>query len=416
VSSETICYISNLDEFIRCSNFVSWSETDRILVETFCSVQGVTLTMPKRSDPNKISEKPRYFIEAVAKTLDVLESFSDNAEQLSIMEIARRTKLPYTSAFRFLYTLEKRGYIARVPGKRKYALAPARKRFRIGYAGLGKIAFGAEVTRSVLASARQMGISLLHADNEDDPSKALANSEQLLSEGIHVLIEFQRHEAISHLIAAKCHSANVPAIAINFPQPGAYYFGPDSHKTGWLAGDFLQRTAVKLWPKTRVSCLVIPTKGLGLTQNTRLVGLRESLRTPAIGWSRPQVEISESGVTKQDGFRLARPFLRKIKKDRLPALVAAFSDPLAIGAERAIKEAGLQKTAIVIGQGGTAEARKCIARGGPFKASVAYFPEHYGERVLKLAIKIAEGERPPLVTYIDHVVLTKDNMTEFYSA
>jgi ribose transport system substrate-binding protein len=371
--------------------------------------------MSKRSNPSKISEKPRYFIEAVAKTLDVLESFSDSTEQLSIMEIARRTKLPYTSAFRFLYTLEKRGYLARAPGKRKYMLAPARKRFRIGYAGLGRIAFGTEVTRSVLASARQMGISLLHADNEDDPAKTLANSEQLLSEGIHVLIEFQRHEAISHLIAAKCHNANVPAIAINFPQPGAYYFGPDSHKTGSLAGDFLQQTAVKLWPNKAASCLVIPTKGLGVSQNTRLVGLIESLRRAAIGWSVPQVEISEPGVTKQDGFRLAKPFLRRMMKNGLPVLIAAFSDPLAIGAERAIKEAGLQKKSIIIGQGGTAEARKYIAREGPFKASVAYFPEHYGERVLKLAIKVAEGERPPLVTYIDHVVLTKDNLKAFYS-
>jgi ribose transport system substrate-binding protein len=372
--------------------------------------------MAKRSDPPKTTEKPRYFIEAVAKTLEVLESFSDNTEQLSIMEIARRTKLPYTSAFRFVYTLEKRGYIARVAGQRKYMLAPSRKRFRIGYAGLGRIAFGAEVTRSVLACARQMGISLLYLDNEDDPARALANAEQLLSETVHVLIEFQRHHAISHLIGTKCHNAGVPAIAINFPQPGAYYFGPDSHRTGWLAGQFLRESTARLWPNHRVSCLVMPTKGLDVTQNTRLVGLMEALRTPARGWTIPEIEISEPGVTKQDGFKLARPFLRRIRKDRVPVLIAAFSDPLAIGAERAVKEAEVQKTALIVGQGGTAEARRCIARDGPFKASVGYFPEHYGERVLKLAVKIAEGERPPLVTYTDHAVLTKDNMAEFYSA
>ena len=86
-----------------------------------------------------MKEKHRYFIGAAAKTLDVLESFADNAEQLSITEIARRAELSYTSAFRLLYTLERRGYVMRLPGKKRYLLAPSRKRFRVGYAALGKI-------------------------------------------------------------------------------------------------------------------------------------------------------------------------------------------------------------------------------------------------------------------------------------
>jgi IclR family transcriptional regulator, pca regulon regulatory protein len=64
-------------------------------------------------------DKNRYFIEAAAKTLDVLESFTDNTEQLSITEIAKRAKLPYTSAFRFVHTLAKRGYVTRAPGPRE---------------------------------------------------------------------------------------------------------------------------------------------------------------------------------------------------------------------------------------------------------------------------------------------------------
>jgi ribose transport system substrate-binding protein len=363
---------------------------------------------------SEFRNKNRYFIEAAARTLDVLESFTDSAEQLSIVEIARRARQPYTSAFRFLYTLEQRGYVMRVPGKRRYRLVSSRKRIRIGYAALGKIAFASEVTRSLQAAARRFGIALVAADNEDNPSKTLANAEQLLADRINVLIEFQRSDTVSHLIAIKCRDAGIPAIAINFPQPGAYYFGADSFKTGWLAGHYLRQFAQEHWCDKPMMCLLIPSKGVGSTQSTREAGLHEALDTTQDSGECLRYEKLAPGVTAQEGYRLTRQFLRKRVPRRVRFLVAAFSDPLAIGAERALREAGFDQRSVVVGQGGTAEGRRHILRGGLLKASVAYFPESYGDRVLKLATRIVEGEHPPLATYTDHVVLTEHNICDFY--
>lgn len=362
----------------------------------------------------EVGDKHRYFIEAAAKTLDVLEAFTNNTEQLSITEIAYRAKLSYTSAFRFVYTLAKRGYVTRAPGKRRYVLAPSRKRLRIGYAALGKVAFANEVTRSVAEAARQFGVVLLAADNEDNPSKALANAEQLLSEEIDVLIEHQRNEQLGHVIGAKCHAANVPAIAINFPQPGAYYFGADSHKTGRLAGEYLLSYARKNWPGKPTTCLILPSRGLGSTQNTRKVGLLEALQEHTPGGVQPEIQFAPPGVTAQEGYRYTKRFVQKLGRRSCCLLVAAFSDPLAIGASRALRENARVDRSVVVGQGGTAEGRRHILRGGAIKASVAYFPESYGPRLLRLAIKLCEGDRPPLVTHTDHVVLTTENILDFY--
>jgi ribose transport system substrate-binding protein len=361
------------------------------------------------------SDKHRYFIEAAAKTLDVLETFSDNAEQLSITEIARRAKLPYTSAFRFLYTLEKRGYVMRLPGKRRYLLAPLRKRFRIGYAALGKIPMSGEVTRSMHAAARRFGVALKVADNEDSPSRALSNADQFLAEGIDLLVEFQRNETVSHLIATKCHNAGVPAIAINFPQPGAYYFGADSYKTGWLAGRFLRDFAEGHWPNDPTTCLILPSRGLGSTHNTRKVGVFDALTQASSKAKPPEIEVAPLGVTAQEGYTIAKKFLRKWERKPKHLLVAAFSDPLGVGVDRALKEVGRQSQAAIVSQGGTADARRYIRRKGALKGSVAYFPESYGERILKLAITILEGGHPPLASYTDHVVLTASNLSEFYA-
>jgi ribose transport system substrate-binding protein len=359
-------------------------------------------------------DKNRYFIGAAAKTLDVLESFTDNAEQLSITEIAKRGGLSYTSAFRLLYTLEKRGYVMRLPGKKRYLLAPSRKRFRIGYAALGKIAFANEVTRSMHSAARRLGLALHYVDNEDSPAKAIANADELLTEGIDILIEFQRHDNVNHLIATKCHNAGVPVIAINFPLPGAYYFGADGYKTGWLAGVFLRQYVQKEWRDGPATCLILPTEGVEATQHTRTVGLLEGLTKQLPKGNSPEIKVAQFGVTAQDGYNLTKQFLHEGKRRPKYLLVAAFSDPLGIGAKRALKEAGIGESSVIASQGGTIDARRHIRRGGALKASVAYFPESYGERVLKLAIKILEGEHPPLTNHTDHVVLTADNISEFY--
>jgi DNA-binding MarR family transcriptional regulator len=72
------------------------------------------------SSHNKVES--RYFVETAARVLDILESFASPYEPLSITEIARRTNLTYSSAFRLLYTLEKRGYVTRRAGRKHYLL------------------------------------------------------------------------------------------------------------------------------------------------------------------------------------------------------------------------------------------------------------------------------------------------------
>jgi hypothetical protein len=45
---------------------------------------------------------------------------------------------------------------------------------------------------------------------------------------------------------------------------------------------------------------------------------------------------------------------------------------------------------------------------------VAFFPDSYGERVLSVALCILEGQKTPLASYTNHVVLSWENVTEYY--
>lgn len=356
----------------------------------------------------------KYFVEAAAKLLDVLECFTSHDEELSATEVAARTGLSYTSAFRLLYTLEGRGYVMRPSGKKRYLLVPNRKRFRIGYAALGKIRFAKEVTWGIISAARRRGVTLLVKDNELNPSKALLNVDELIAEHIDLLIEYQWHEPTGHVIAAKCHNAGIPVIAVTFPQPGAYYFGANDYEAGSIAGDFLCDFVQKEWKGQVDACYVLLGKRMQSTQETRKVGLLHALskRLPDVVPS--DIRLAAPAFAPHEGYNFMKAFPDGTSRHPRRLLIAALTDPVAIGAEKAIEEAGMTDRTFIIGQGGALDVRTRIGKGGPLKASVAFFPESYGERVMAIALKILAGEQVPLANHTDHVVLTADNLAEYY--
>ena len=53
----------------------------------------------------------RYHSRTIERALDVLETFDPNRPSLSLVDLAQKTRLPESSLFRILLTLQKRGYL-----------------------------------------------------------------------------------------------------------------------------------------------------------------------------------------------------------------------------------------------------------------------------------------------------------------
>src|SRR6516225_11891587 len=113
---------------------------------------------------NDSRSRDRYLVKSIVHSSQVLMTFQSAGESLSLKEIATRSGLPKTMAFRLLYTLEKCGMIDKV-GDNLYQsrLNPLRKRlFRIGYAAQGTdYQFSKDVSLSIERAASQEGIELL---------------------------------------------------------------------------------------------------------------------------------------------------------------------------------------------------------------------------------------------------------------
>jgi len=79
----------------------------------------------------------RYYVEALGRGLQILEVFSERTPSLSLTEIASAVGLGKSTAFRFVHTLEKLGYLERDPHTKRYR--PGLKVLRLGFTVLNSL-------------------------------------------------------------------------------------------------------------------------------------------------------------------------------------------------------------------------------------------------------------------------------------
>jgi ribose transport system substrate-binding protein len=170
--------------------------------------------------------------------------------------------------------------------------------------------------------------------------------------------------------------------------------------------------ARKHWQGKADKVLILAAKGRGSTQELRKRGIRDTLSKGLKTLRSNSLVEAPPGFTSHDGYRETVP------SSHVPVVDQADLDPasdfLAIGASKAVEKLGLGRTTAIVGTGAARDARNIISRGGSFRASVAYFPESYGERIITLALKVLTGEDVPLTSYTNHVVLTTHNIHDYY--
>jgi len=70
---------------------------------------------------------------------------------------------------------------------------------------------------------------------------------------------------------------------------------------------------------------------------------------------------------------------------------------------------------VIVGQNAESEARAELrAPGTRLIASVAYFPEKYGEGLIRLALDILGGKPAPPAFFTSHQIITPENVDHFY--
>ena len=357
-----------------------------------------------------------YLVKSIVHATQVLQTFREPGEVLRLRDVVERARLGKGMCFRLLHTLTRCGFLERA-GESQYRMAGEarrRNRHRIGYAAQGQdTSFPREVQEGLLAAARREDLEVVVVDNRYQPKVALRNAERLVRERVELVIEFQTDESVAPAIASKYFEADIPLIAIDVPHPGATYFGANNYQAGLLAGRHLARWAQARWFGKVDEVLLLQLDRAGSLVRGRMSGVLAGIRE-ALPESSGYRVVSLDGDGQHDVSReRVRRYLRRSKARRV--LVAAANDPSALGAARALQESGRAGQCAIVGQNAEPDARvELRSPGTPLIGSVGYFPERYGDGLVRLALDILARRHTPPALFIRHQLLTQDNVDHLY--
>ena len=225
---------------------------------------------------DKNSSRDPYLVKSVVHSAQLLSAFRSSGEALPLREVAARSGLPKSMAFRLLYTLERCGMIEKV-GENLYRshLRPFKQRpYRLGYAAQGTdYQFSKEISAGLQRAAAAQGIELISVDNRYSPKIAQRNADVLVREKVDLVIEFQTDEHVAPIVAAKYREAGIPLIAIEVPHPGATYFGANNYEAGLIGGRHLGRWAKQNWHSDVSEIVLLALERAGSLPKMRLTGM-----------------------------------------------------------------------------------------------------------------------------------------------
>jgi ribose transport system substrate-binding protein len=357
-----------------------------------------------------------YLVKSVVHSSKILSAFRSAGEALPLREIATRSGLPKTMAFRLLYTLEKCGMIEKL-GANLYqsSFRPLKQRLcRLGYAAQGTdYQFSREVTSSLERAAQAEGIELISLDNRYNAKIAQRNADLLVREKVDLAIEFQTDETVAPIVAAKYREAGIPMIAIDIPHPGATYYGANNYEAGLIGGRYLARWVKEHWHSELDEIILLELPRAGNLPQMRLTGMLVGINLLLPTAKNCRVTHLNGDGDLGASFEVVRKYIRGSHSRRL--VVGAINDVSAIGALRAFEEAGRAETCALIGQNASPEGRAELREPNTrLVGSVAFFPERYGPDLIKVSLDILNKRPVPPAVFVEHKLVTPTTVEHYY--
>jgi ribose transport system substrate-binding protein len=346
----------------------------------------------------------------------LLTAFRSPGEALPLKEIAARCGLPKTMVFRLLYTLEKCGMVDKL-GQNLYQsrVRPWKQRlYRLGYAAQGTdYQFSREVSESLQRAAAAEGIELICVDNRYSAKTAQRNADLLVREKVDLAIEFQTDEEVAPIVAAKYREANIPMIAIDIPHPGATYYGANNYEAGLIGGRYLGRWVKEHWQSEVDEIILLELKRAGNLPRMRLSGLLVGINLVLPSAAHCRITYLDGDGELGPSFEAVRRHLRSSHSRRV--LVGGINDPSTLGALRAFQEAGRAENCALMGQNASPEVRVELREPKTrFVGSVAFFPERYGENIIRVSLDILNQRPVPPAVFVEHKLITPTTVDHYY--
>jgi ribose transport system substrate-binding protein len=243
-------------------------------------------------------------------------------------------------------------------------------------------------------AADEAGYTLIVADSGNDAAKERSNVEDLIQQGVSVLIiNPTDSDAVGNAIKV-ANDSKIPVITVDRKANSgtvACFIASDNVKAGQMAAEFL---AQKLGNKGNIVELQ-GTPGASAT-NDRGKGFTDFIATM------PDMKIVASqsaNFDRQKGLDVMQNIMQSTPEFDA---VFAHNDEMALGAIKAL--AG--KNVLVVGIDGGADAQKAV-QDGTMAATIAQQPDLMGSLAVQNAVKMTNNETVPTSIPVDLKLITK---------
>jgi len=262
--------------------------------------------------------------------------------------------------------------------------------------------------------AEAYGMTFVMADGQDDIIKQITSMEDLISSGVDIIIlNPLDHKALVPAVNASAESG-VPVFIVDsqIDEAADYVTGVQASNegNGWLIGEWavheLSHTDIR-------AALISGSQGNPVGQAKRLgffEGYTETqlktrgssgLNILAQGWGNWTLL---GGIEAMEDILTAHPDVN---------LLLAENDAMAMGALKAIEEAGKADQVLIVGYDGQKEAYKLIMEGR-YGATALNSPRELARLVLESVVRYVNGERLDKVVHTPAVLITKENVDRYY--
>lgn len=248
------------------------------------------------------------------------------------------------------------------------------------------------------AKAKEMGYDLIVLDSQNDPAKERSNVEDLVQQGVSVLIVNPTDsDAVANSIQI-ANDAKIPVITVDRQSNGGEvvsHIASDNIKGGEMAASHILE---QLKDKKQIN--VIELQGIPGASATRERG--QGFHNIVDNKTNVKVVASQAadfdrtkGLTVMENIIQAQPEFDAI---------FAHNDEMALGAVKALKTAN--KKAIVIGFDGNDDAKDAVQKGD-MTATVAQQPSLMGNTAVENAVKVSKGETVEKQIPVELQLITK---------
>jgi len=309
--------------------------------------------------------------------------------------------------------------------------ASADKPIRISFANVfEKGELFVQLGNGIEAAAKQIGYDFRRYNNEFDGEKTMANARLMVQDKPDLILEYNGVEGIGQALRRVFDDADIPFIAINVPIPGGHWFNLVNKEIGTDTANIVVPIAKeKGWTGRDTTVIIIQAAAAGVEVNDCIryfyVTAAETMdgmapakpeditaTTTTIGDTCIQVD---GGGALEESFTAVKNALQTVPADRR-ILLYSINDDSTLGAWRAITEAGRQENTLVAGLGGSVAALGELRNNPQWVAEGSVFATHWGQYLIAMATAVLNGVEPPPLTKCPQIVLTADNVDDFYDA